>query len=164
MPARSTRRRLLQTPAADNARRVLLTLIFALLSPAPLLADDQAAEKAARDALVQFDKRDPGWKVRMEVWIKVMKAGPAVVPVLEEAVKKEPVAVRAFATQALTVMRGPAAIPKVVTDYDLSALDTARLGQIAPNFTLTDVSGKAYRLSQFRGKKTVVLTFLTDDG
>jgi hypothetical protein len=112
MDTHPTRRRLLQTAAAGS---VLLTLTFALLPPAPLLADNQAAEKAARDALAQLDKGDPDWKVRMEAWVRLMKAGPAAIPVLEEAVKKEPVALRAVASQALTVMRGPA-IPKAVTD------------------------------------------------
>jgi hypothetical protein len=100
----------------------------------------------------------------MEAWVRLMKASPAAVPILEEAQKKESLAVRAFATQVLAVMRGPAAIRKAVTDYDLSALDSARLGHVAPDFTLTDLSGKACRLSQFRGKNDIVLTFLVDDG
>jgi hypothetical protein len=123
-----------------------------------------AAEKGARDALAQFDKGDPGWKVRMEAWVRLVKAGPAAVPVLEEALKTESPAVRAIANQALAVLRGPAAIRKAVTDYDLSQCDSARLGQVAPDFSLTDLSGKAYRLSQFRGQKAVVLTFFADDG
>jgi hypothetical protein len=164
MPTRLRQKRFLQTAAAVSARRFLLTLSFALLSSASLLADDQAAEKAARDALAPLDKGGLGWKVRMEAWVRLMKAGPAAVPVLEEALKKQSPGLRAFATQALAVMRGPAAIPKAATDYDLSELDSAGLGQIAPDFSLADVSGKAHRLSQFRGKKAVVLTFLPDDG
>src|SRR5437773_6401083 len=88
-----------------------------------------AEEKAARDTLAQFDKGDPGWKVRMEIWVRLVKAGPAAIPVLEEALKKDSPAVRACATQALAVMRGPPAVRKVITDYDLSKLDSARLGQ-----------------------------------
>jgi hypothetical protein len=144
----------------------------------PLVAEDKAktasglgkpgasaaAEKAVRDVLAQFDKGDPGWKVRMEAWARLMKAGPDAVPVLEKALEKESPAARAFVAQALAVMRGPAAIRKAVTDYDLAALDSARLGHVAPDFTLTDLSGKACRLSQFRGKNDVVLTFLADDG
>jgi hypothetical protein len=74
-----------------------------------------AAEKAARDTLAQFDEGDAGWKVRMEAWVRLVKAGPAAVPVLEQALKKESPAVRAVATQAIAVMRGPAAVRKVVT-------------------------------------------------
>jgi hypothetical protein len=62
------------------------------------------------------------------------------------------------------VLRGPAAIRKAATDFDLAKLDSARLGQAAPDFSLSDLSGKTYRLEQFRGKKAVVLTFLLDDG
>jgi hypothetical protein len=100
----------------------------------------------------------------MEAWVRLMRAGPDAVPVLEQALKKESPAVRAFVTQALALMRGPAANRKAVTDYNLSELDSARLGHAAPDFTLTDLSGKACRLSQFRGKNDVVLTFLADDG
>src|SRR5262245_27071688 len=105
-----------------------------------------AEEKAARDTLAQFAKGNPGWKVRMEGWGRMMKAGPAAVPVLEEDQKQESPAVQAFAAQALTVIRGPAAVRKTVADYKLSELDSARLGHVAPDFSLTDVSGKVYRL------------------
>jgi hypothetical protein len=57
----------------------------------------------------------------------------------------------------------PAQLRKLLADYDLRQLDSARLGDMAPDFTLTDISGKAYRLSQFRGKKTVVLRFILFD-
>jgi len=42
-------------------------------------------------------------------------------------------------------------------------MDSARVGELAPDFILTDFTGKAYRLSQFRGKKTVVLRFILYD-
>jgi HEAT repeat protein len=51
---------------------------------------------------------------------------------------------------------------KTMAEYDLRNMDTARLGQITPDFTLTDNTGKAVRLSQFRGK-TVVLRFILFD-
>ena len=57
----------------------------------------------------------------------------------------------------------PAQLRKLLADYDLRQLDSARPGEMAPDFTLTDFSGKAYRLSQFRGKKTVVLRFILFD-
>jgi HEAT repeat protein len=52
---------------------------------------------------------------------------------------------------------------KELADYDLRNLDSARIGRTAPDFTLTDFTGKSYRLSQFRGKKTVVLRFILFD-
>jgi HEAT repeat protein len=51
---------------------------------------------------------------------------------------------------------------KALAEYDLRNLDSARLGQTAPDFTLTDFTGKTCRLSQFRGK-TVVLRFILFD-
>jgi hypothetical protein len=55
----------------------------------------------------------------------------------------------------------PAALRKALAGYDLAKMDTARLGQVAPDFALSDVLGQAYRLGQFRGTKPVVLLFLT---
>jgi hypothetical protein len=51
---------------------------------------------------------------------------------------------------------------KMLAEYDLRNLDCARLDQVAPDFTLTDYTGKTIRLSQFRGK-AVVLRFILFD-
>jgi HEAT repeat protein len=56
-----------------------------------------------------------------------------------------------------------AELRKAMADYDLGNMDSARVGELAPDFMLTDFTGKAYRLSQFRGKKTVVLRFILYD-
>jgi HEAT repeat protein len=56
-----------------------------------------------------------------------------------------------------------AELRKTLADYDLSKMDCARVGELAPDFTLTDFAGKTYRLSQFRGKKAVVLRFILFD-
>jgi HEAT repeat protein len=56
-----------------------------------------------------------------------------------------------------------AELRKVLADYDLSKMDSARIGELSPDFTLADFTGKPYRLSQFRGKKTVVLRFILYD-
>jgi HEAT repeat protein len=56
-----------------------------------------------------------------------------------------------------------AELRKELADYDLSNMDSARVGELAPDFTLTDFTGKTYRLSQFRGKKAVVLRFILYD-
>jgi hypothetical protein len=57
----------------------------------------------------------------------------------------------------------PEAIRKALTEYDLSRVDTARLGKLAPDFALTDAVGKIHRLSDFRGKNPVVLVFIYGD-
>jgi hypothetical protein len=46
--------------------------------------------------------------------------------------------------------------------YDLTKLDSARIGEVAPDFTLTDLSGKTYRLRDFRGKEVVLRYFKFD--
>ena len=43
-------------------------------------------------------------------------------------------------------------------------LDAATVGQPAPDFTLRDPTGKAWRLADFRGRKSVVLVFIYGDG
>ena len=43
-------------------------------------------------------------------------------------------------------------------------IDSAKVGLPAPDFTLKDPAGKQWRLSDFRGKKTVVLVFIYGDG
>jgi hypothetical protein len=54
----------------------------------------------------------------------------------------------------------PGAIRKTLSSYDLTRMDSAHLDKAAPDFALADTSGKAWRLSDFRGKKSVVLVFL----
>jgi hypothetical protein len=54
----------------------------------------------------------------------------------------------------------PEPIRQALRNYDLSRIDSARLGKPAPDFTLEDASGKTWHLGQFRGKKAVVLIFL----
>jgi hypothetical protein len=48
-------------------------------------------------------------------------------------------------------------------EYDLTRLETAKVGVPAPDFTLTDVFGQSYRLTDFRGRKGVVLLFIYGD-
>jgi hypothetical protein len=55
----------------------------------------------------------------------------------------------------------PAALRRALAGYDLAKMDSARLGQAAPDFSLTDLLGQTYQLGQFRGKRPVVLLFLT---
>jgi HEAT repeat protein len=193
-----------------------------------LLAND-AAEREARKIVARFDKGDPGWKVRMEALIRLVRIGPAVVPVLAETLHKGEPATRELAAQALvlfadpgtqsdleralgdsksgvrlyaihalsilgnlsrtnryqeieqsdpsrwgvrpmmaaalarTDQQNPAQLRKALADYDLRHMNSARPGELAPDFTLMDITGKKVRLSQFRGKKAVVLRFILFD-
>lgn len=53
---------------------------------------------------------------------------------------------------------GPLAL-FVLTVASAAAGGPLRVGQPAPDFTLKDQNGRDVRLSDFRGKKTVVLAF-----
>jgi HEAT repeat protein len=211
-------------PAADTAQNTRKDEKPALVEKVAA-----AAQKIAQEVLAQFDKGDPGWKVRLESLIRLVKAGPAVAPVLAAALKDGSPTTREFAAQALVLfadprtrpelehavadpksgvriyaiqalsMLGPltatekhrqiatndpsrygvremmvaalarddkpssTALQQALADFNLANVDTARLGELAPDFLLTDFTGKTYRLSQFRGKQTVVLRFLLFD-
>lgn len=54
----------------------------------------------------------------------------------------------------------PAAIRKTLSRYDLARMGSGHLGKVAPDFVMADTTGKTWRLSEFRGKKSVVLVFL----
>jgi cytochrome oxidase Cu insertion factor (SCO1/SenC/PrrC family) len=49
--------------------------------------------------------------------------------------------------------------PKDGTELSPTELQRTKVGQPAPDFTLEDMDGKNITLSDFRGKKTVVLVF-----
>ena len=140
-------------------------------------ADKAAAEKAARDALSRFNAGwkeytnepnlgDARWKLKMETLVRLTRAGPAAVPVLEAAATtgspwSPPT--RDLAARVLVIVRGPAAARQALADYDLAQMDTAHAGKSAPEFALNDALGKTHRLSQFRGKKAVILAFVIQD-
>jgi hypothetical protein len=58
----------------------------------------------------------------------------------------------------------PGAIRKALSKYDLTRMDSAHQNKAAPDFELADTTGKTWRLSDFRGKKSVVLVFLIGTG
>ena len=55
-----------------------------------------------------------------------------------------------------------ASIRDALRSYDLRQLGTARLHRPAPDFLLTDTSGETHRLSDFRGKKSIILKFYNE--
>jgi len=103
----------------------LPALALAFLLASPLMAQPQqqrgggrtaqdkaaAAVRAAREALARFDQGDPGWKVRMETLVSLARAGPAVVPVLVDGLKKGSPPTRELAAQALVLFADPQARP-----------------------------------------------------
>jgi len=60
------------------------------------------------------------------------------------------------------VVVGPVAAqlgPKDGTDLKPTEIERIKVGQSAPDFSLEDSDGKAISLSDYRGKKSVVLVF-----
>jgi len=66
--------------------------------------------------------------------------------------KKVILFVAAIAVFAATVFSQAVAPPKAPTTH-------LKVGDAAPDFTLTDTAGKPVTLSDYRGKKSVVLAF-----
>jgi len=54
-------------------------------------------------------------------------------------------------------------VAAVLRDWNPETIDTAVLGQTAPDFALTSVNGEMVRLSEYRGQKAVVLVFVYGD-
>ena len=108
-------------------------------------------------------------------------ADPSARPVLAEAAKQKNDIVPMFANGALERIDRLEATPKTsfsrtwgvkpdpepirgaILEYDLARMDSAQVGKAAPDFALADTSGKTWRLSELKGKKTVVLVFLFGD-
>ena len=55
------------------------------------------------------------------------------------------------------------AVAKKLADFDVKQINTAKVGQPAPDFTLVSADGETVRLEQFRGKQAVVLVFIYGD-
>ena len=164
--------------------RSLAELVKAGPGVAPVLADGlKAASPSTREfaaqALVLFadpstrpaleNALDDGeWSVRLyavqalsmfgrlapsERYEKILRTDPThfgVRPIMAAALERED-------------EPNPAALRQALWDYDLGKLDSARAGELAPDFALTNFKGETHRLSQFRGKKTVVLRFILFD-
>ena len=63
--------------------------------------------------------------------------------------------------------RGAAGVEKTVTsslaEMPIEKIDSAKVGEPAPEFTLSAVDGTKFSLSQFKGKQPVVLVFIYGD-
>jgi len=57
------------------------------------------------------------------------------------------------------LMLGTVALPSVAADEQGPPDPKIKVGDVAPDFTLRDQNGKEVKLSDFRGKKNVVLAF-----
>lgn len=55
------------------------------------------------------------------------------------------------------------AIVETLANWDATKMDTARVGQPAPDFELSSVDGQKVRLSDYRGRQAIVLVFIYGD-
>jgi len=125
------------------------------------------ADPATRPAFLEaLDDLDPGTRIyairglsmlgRVDLTARIKK-------ILED---DPDTFVRRSMAWALEREDGPEAAPAIrraLADYDLARMDSAQLGRVAPDFALSDPSGTKYNLSQFRGKKDVILVFFIED-
>jgi hypothetical protein len=172
-----------------NSTKTALVFFLMSLLAKPALCDEQVigvrekksasndpAEKVVRDVLGRFNKEwkgytnephlgDPRWKLRMDTLVRLARAGPAAIPLVEEAAKKDSkwsASTRQLAEDSLGLLRKPEWRTSLA-DYDLTQMDSARVGKMAPDFALKDATGQTYCLSQFRDQKIVVLAFILAD-
>jgi hypothetical protein len=47
--------------------------------------------------------------------------------------------------------------------WDASGINTAQVGQLAPDFELPQITGESTRLAHYRGKQSVVIVFVYGD-
>jgi len=136
-----------------------------------------AAREFAAHALVMFnDPRakpalqkaaaDPKPTVRIYAVQALRLMGPLEPADRWEKLRKDPDrGVRSVVAGALDCKEQPRpqAARKAWAGYDLAKLDSARVGRLAPDFTLAGHDGKTYRLGDYRGKKEVVLRYFKLD-
>ena len=101
----------------------------------------------ALDALSQFGKLAPSPKLEA---MKKAERNRDVAAHLDFALNRDDIP-------------NPAQLRKLLADFDLHKMNTAELGRLAPDFTLTDATGKVYQLSKFRGQQPVLLVFVYGD-
>jgi HEAT repeat protein len=134
-----------------------------LAAQALVLVGDPATRPALEQALA-----DPGPATRTYAILALSMLGPLPPDGRHNHIlTKDPSFWGVQPAMAAALARGdrpkPAELRNTLADYDLRRLDSARVGEMAPDFTLMDFTGKPYRLSQFRGRKTVVLRFILFD-
>jgi hypothetical protein len=111
---------------------------------------------------------DPIWKLQYEALVLSAKSPKDAQALLDNMASKGPSPVKKWAESVRTLLREDspeaAATRRALAEFDLAKLDSARYGAPAPDFELTDLVGKTWKLSQFKGKKAVALVFLGHAG
>src|SRR5262245_7278299 len=130
------------------SRRSLLALALLSIAPAVVSGDEKqndpaAANQEVRNALIQFDRGwkdytnephfgDPRWKLKREALVRLARAGPGSVALLEAVAKKDSAwqpHTRNLASEVLAILRGPRPVRETLASYDLAKMDTAAVGK-----------------------------------
>src|SRR5262245_38983381 len=103
---------------------LLLFMSVTYASDGEGVADDQSTEKArqsVKEVVAQFEKGDPGWRVRMQALVATTTAGAGAVGVLVESLQRDEPSVREFAAHALSIIADPrseSALKRALDDPD----------------------------------------------
>ncbi|MBI1349435.1 redoxin domain-containing protein [bacterium] len=125
--------------------------------------------EGAEDALIDLLRRDADPIVRSQAVLSLSQIkSQRALPFLEQLAKDDPSRdVRhqcELAVYRITKYSVPGAdLSAAYADLDESMFGTIRVGQQAIDFELTDTEGDTWRLSDFRGKKDVVLIWVFAD-
>lgn len=166
------RMRAMQGIVANGADAVpdLVTALTEGDSPTRILAAQTLgylAPHAPRDALSEALTDDPDAAVRLYAVDSLgMQGGSDLTELLQPRQKQErnrdakKHIAYALERKKIGVDR---AVLRSLVEWDVNKINSAKIGHPAPDFQLTTVSGKKYRLSDFRGKQSVVLVFIYGD-
>ena len=126
-------------------------------------------DRSAIPALMKILKNDDYTPARLMAVEALGRLGAKdALSMVQAAVAEEDPHVRTAARWALPRVTegkgvGDALRELVVSNFDKSKIATAVVGKPAPDFALTDDSGKIVQLADFRGKKNVAIVFLLAD-
>lgn len=166
------RMRTLAATATDQKQSVP-ALIAALASDSPALRALAAQalgftdDVTAREALANSAENDDDAAVRLYAADSLgMLGGRELAPLLRRLESSEKNSdVKRHIRYALE--RDEATLDRSVAEqlrhWDASKLNTAQVGQLAPDFELPRLTGESIRLSQYRGKQSVIVVFVYGD-
>jgi hypothetical protein len=119
-----------------------------------------------RDALLSTARDDASAAVRLYAIDSLGMLGGDVRAELELLVAREPNRDAKMHIRYALEREGRALDPEVrqrLVEWDAATADSADIGEPAPDFDLPSLAGGHIRLSDFRGKKAVVLVFVYGD-
>jgi len=125
------------------------------------------AEHAPRERLLKIAKSDPNPAVRLYAVDAIGTQGgddpAAELALLKKNEENRDVLKHIGYAMERNGQGIAAGVVEALADWDPSNIDTAEVGKRAPDFQLSTPEGERIRLSEFRGKRAVVLVFIYGD-